>query len=201
MAGGGSFPVTCTGMLSYLSKLIPLWWPSVNSAFTSSTTGGMYVTGGGLFSPAGYLNYTNNPGQKSWYTWQCSGRASFWGDAYTVRKWTRNLRTKIRKCVPTKYRNEWRISKPPSPSNEALPSVIVRLMCSLRRVETVPLFACAARIATKNLRTTWFLCVIYAELCVNVVAAISQLLPPCPDTMLNSRAQSVPLEATLYGGG
>ena len=33
-----------------------------------------------------------------------SGRASFWGDAYTVRKWTRNLRTKILKCVavPTK---------------------------------------------------------------------------------------------------
>ena len=27
---------------------------------------------------------------------QCSGRASFWGGAYTVRKWTRILRTKIR---------------------------------------------------------------------------------------------------------
>ena len=31
-----------------------------------------------------------------------SGRASFWEDAYTVRKWTRHLRTKIQKCVPTK---------------------------------------------------------------------------------------------------
>ena len=27
-----------------------------------------------------------------------SGRASFWGYVYTVCKWTRNLRTKIRKC-------------------------------------------------------------------------------------------------------
>ena len=35
-----------------------------------------------------------------------SGRASFWGDAYTVRKWTRNLRTKLRKCVPTKRNRE-----------------------------------------------------------------------------------------------
>ena len=31
-----------------------------------------------------------------------SGRASFRGGAYTVRKWMRNLRTEIRKCVPTK---------------------------------------------------------------------------------------------------
>ena len=31
-----------------------------------------------------------------------SGCSSFWGDAYTVRKWMRNLCTKIRKCVPTK---------------------------------------------------------------------------------------------------
>ena len=36
-----------------------------------------------------------------------SGRASFWGDAYTVRKWTRNLRMyKIRKCVPTRRNRE-----------------------------------------------------------------------------------------------
>ena len=35
-----------------------------------------------------------------------SARASFWGDAYTVRKWTINLRTKIRKCVPTKRNRE-----------------------------------------------------------------------------------------------
>ena len=31
-----------------------------------------------------------------------SCRASFWGDAYTVRKWTKHLRTKIRKFVSTK---------------------------------------------------------------------------------------------------
>ena len=41
---------------------------------------------------------TPNP----WTTKYHSVRASFWGDAYTVRKWTRNLRTKIRKCVPIK---------------------------------------------------------------------------------------------------
>ena len=41
----------------------------------------------------------------AWDESLCSGRANFWGDAYTVRKWTRNLRTKNRKCVPTK-RNE-----------------------------------------------------------------------------------------------
>ena len=35
-----------------------------------------------------------------------SGPASFWGGAYMVRKWTRNLRTKIRKCVPTKRNGE-----------------------------------------------------------------------------------------------
>ena len=29
------------------------------------------------------------------------GRANFRGDAYTVRRWTRNLRTKIRECVST----------------------------------------------------------------------------------------------------
>ena len=46
-----------------------------------------------------------------------SGRVSFWGDAYTVRKWTRNLRKKNRKCVPTKRIEkrmpECRISKEP----------------------------------------------------------------------------------------
>ena len=36
-----------------------------------------------------------------WGKWRI-GRASFWGDTYTVRKWTRNLRTKYWKCVPTK---------------------------------------------------------------------------------------------------
>ena len=35
-----------------------------------------------------------------------SARASFWGDAYTVRKWTINLRTKTGKCVPTKRNRE-----------------------------------------------------------------------------------------------
>ena len=40
-----------------------------------------------------------------------SGRASFGGDAHTVRKWTRHLRTNFRKCVPMKWRIEWRISK------------------------------------------------------------------------------------------
>ena len=39
-----------------------------------------------------------------------SGRASFWGDAYTVRKWSRNLRTKIQKCVPTKRNGEMNAS-------------------------------------------------------------------------------------------
>ena len=35
-------------------------------------------------------------------TSQSSGRAIFWGGAFTARKWTRNSRTKILKCVPTK---------------------------------------------------------------------------------------------------
>ena len=35
-----------------------------------------------------------------------SGRTSFWGDAYTIRKWTGNLSAKIRKCVPTKGNRE-----------------------------------------------------------------------------------------------
>ena len=37
---------------------------------------------------------------------QDSGRVSFWGDAYTARKCARNLRSKIRKCVPTKRNRE-----------------------------------------------------------------------------------------------
>ena len=36
----------------------------------------------------------------------CSGRASFRGDAFAVRKWRGNLHTKIRKCVPTKRSRE-----------------------------------------------------------------------------------------------
>ena len=35
-----------------------------------------------------------------------SSHASFWGDAYIVRKWMRNLRTNIWKCIPTK-RSYW----------------------------------------------------------------------------------------------
>ena len=36
------------------------------------------------------------------FSWFISGRASFWGDTYTVRKLKVILRAKIRKCVPTK---------------------------------------------------------------------------------------------------
>ena len=42
----------------------------------------------------------------SWVTTLVSGRSSFWGGAYTLHKWTRNLRTKIQKCVPTKRKRE-----------------------------------------------------------------------------------------------
>ena len=34
------------------------------------------------------------------------GRASFGGDVYNVRKWRRNLRTKMRKCLQTKISRE-----------------------------------------------------------------------------------------------
>ena len=40
------------------------------------------------------------------YSVLVSGRASFWGGAYNVHKWTRNLRTKIQKCAPTKRNRE-----------------------------------------------------------------------------------------------
>ena len=77
-----------------------------------------------------------------------SGRASFWGDAYTVRTWTRNLRTKFRKCVPTKMEN-WmarfkstfttitRFSEILKCCSQTMRAFRDRLpMCSLRRVET-----------------------------------------------------------------
>ena len=35
-----------------------------------------------------------------------SGRTRFWGRAYTARKWRRNVRSKIRKWVPTKRKRE-----------------------------------------------------------------------------------------------
>ena len=76
-----------------------------------------------------------------------SGRASFWGDAYIVRKWTGNLRTRIRKCVPTKRSREtnasFQFSKICSSqtmraylSYTGVCSVIVCVMFCLRRVET-----------------------------------------------------------------
>ena len=98
------------------------------------------------------------------------GRTSFRGDAYNVRKWTRNLRTKIRKCVPKELRNEWRISKALyhqvhqtiqrnkmffandalSFHNTRVPSVIVVPMCSLRRVQT------ESRLRTLYASLPWF---------------------------------------------
>ena len=60
-----------------------------------------------------------------------SGRASFWGHAYTVRKWTRNLRTKIRKSIRTKITEKWRISSNDSARN-------VRKRCTLSFHNTRP---------------------------------------------------------------
>ena len=57
-----------------------------------------------------------------------------------------------------------------------LPSAIAA-SCSLRRVETVPLFAYAVRIASMILRTARFLCVIYAEICVDAIPDICQERP------------------------
>ena len=88
----------------------------------------------------------------AWDESLCSGRANFWGDAYTVRKWTRNLRTKNRKCVPTKrnetndafqkdlyYRVHQTIQRKKCSQtmraflyNTRVPSVIVCIACSLR---------------------------------------------------------------------
>ena len=92
-----------------------------------------------------------------------SGRVSFWGDAYTVCKWTRNLRTEIRKCVPTKLRNEWGISKAPLPPSNDLAKhwKVVRKRCVLpfhtilvrllRRVETESRF-----LRTLHASLPWF---------------------------------------------
>ena len=116
-----------------------------------------------------------------WY----SGRASFWGDAYTVRKWTRNLRTNIRKCVQRNsetndafqkhlyYHQTIQRNTEMLFANDArFPFTILVCLpwsfasCSLRRVET-RFFVYAVRIASMILRTTRFVCVLYAEICVN----------------------------------
>ena len=89
-------------------------------------------------------------------------RASFWGDAYTVRKWTRNLRTKIRKCVPTKRNRE---------TNAALH---VLFETCWDRVAFY--FAYTVCIISVVLRTARFLCVLYAYICVNATAAVSMEL-------------------------
>ena len=47
-------------------------------------------------------------------------------------------------------------------------SVIVSLVCSLRRVESESrIFAHAVRVASMILRTVRFLCILYEEMCVN----------------------------------
>ena len=111
-----------------------------------------------------------------------SGRVSFWGDAYTVRKWTRNLRKKNRKCVPTKRIEkrmpECRISKEPFRFREIKCSQTMHAsMCSRHVLFGTTesrfffFFAYAVRIASVILRTARFLCVPYAEICVNATTA------------------------------
>ena len=85
-----------------------------------------------------------------------SGRASFWGDAYTARKWTTNLRTKIQKCVPTKRNRE---------TNDAFQKV---------PFHWVSLFAYAVRIASMIFRTGRFLCVICAQICVHALICVQK---------------------------
>ena len=58
-----------------------------------------------------------------------------------------------------------------------MPSAIACLLCSLRRVDTEARFlAYAVRIASMILRTARFLCVLYAEICVNATAAVWYLI-------------------------
>ena len=104
-----------------------------------------------------------------------SGRTSFGGDVYTIRKWTRNLRTKIRKCVRqwkennratnAAFQMSHQMSQPKKLSSQTMHvflshsrvcSVIVCAMFCLRHVET----------ESETLRTARFLCVLYAEICV-----------------------------------
>ena len=117
-----------------------------------------------------------------------NGRASFWGDVYTVRRWTRNLRTQILKCVPTKWRKNGAFQKHLYHhqtiqrntemlfANDAhfLFTIIVSLPWSFASCEgwdvlrlNPAFFAWAVPIASMTLRTARFVCVLYAELCVN----------------------------------
>ena len=88
--------------------------------------------------------------------WEQQSVTSFWGDAYTIRKWTRNLHTKIRKCVPTKINRE---------TNAAFPHVLFEI-CWDRLIFCVH---------TLYASLPWFCIqldfyVLYAEICVNVTA-------------------------------
>ena len=123
-----------------------------------------------------------------------SDRASTWGDAYTVRKRTRNLRTKLRnayqrkeigKRMPhfkssftTKFIRRFSEIKCSSQTMRAflshtrVCSVILRHVLFETCWDRVPFFfsAYAVRIASMILRTARFLCVICAEICVNATA-------------------------------
>ena len=85
-----------------------------------------------------------------------------------MRKWTRNLRTKIRKCVPTKRNRE---------RNDAFQKYLYhRVQQTIQRIETwgsrVPFCTYAVRVASMILCTARFLCATHAE-----IALTRPLLP------------------------
>ena len=134
-----------------------------------------------IFQPFHILHYASFWQYPPWYfPCRTSGRVSFWGDAYTTRKWTRNLRyTKIPECVPTKFQ---KTPLPPSNDSAKYWNVVCKgcalsfhavlvclpwlfaLMCSLRCVETgVPLVAYTVRTISMILHTARFLCVLITQ--------------------------------------
>ena len=136
-------------------------------------------------------------GTYSWIDWY-SGRASYWGDAYTVRKWTRNLRTKIRNAYQRKeieermphfkstFTNNFikRFSKIKGYSQTMrglllytrVCSVVVHVMFCLRRLETESRFiAYGWAHHFHDFRTARYLCVLYAEICVKLPLLVKSM--------------------------
>ena len=107
----------------------------------------------------------------------------------------RNLHIKIRKCVPTKWRNKWRISKAPSHhqtfqrnteilfTNDAcfpftIPMFLMWSFASgLGHFETESRFwhMLYASIASMILHSARFLCVLYTEICIHATTGTSHV--------------------------
>ena len=102
-----------------------------------------------------------------------SGRASFWGDAYTIRKWTRNLRKKFQICIPTERNRETNAAFWKHFSDLAKYKCSSQTMCTYSSMfhdhcvmfclgtcwDRVRLFA-AAHITSMILHTARFLCIL-----------------------------------------